>query len=821
PTPTRREVAQHNLKSLALALYSYANNNHDDFPTDLIMLMPAGGICSPSIFWNAGDSDPEPTEITNSAPNALNSTQISYAYMGGSTDSPDGTLVMLDNNLANNGGSGLLAVTSDGAASLLEITTSPNQTVTMNLQQIGIALYLYAIDNNSRFPTKLSMLYPHYVANPTVFWHPGDNNPIPTTINNDLPDKPNSAQISYRYLGADYRTSCDAGVILLVDNSLSNNGWAGINIFTASGQVYFYAPVMPSCQLPLSCMSTAAANLRAIGMALYTYANENNDDFPTTFSMLYDYGLITNPRTFWNPGDSDPYPTTIDNDLPDKPNSSQISFEYLGAGRGAYINQREIVARDNTAANNGGFGIYALYADSHVAFIPSRTLTGIAITSGPDTVPEGGIGEYTCTATFDDGETLDVTAYADWSVSSGPGASSNGLFAAPLTVLADTPATIHVSFTDFSNITKQADKTITIQNGTRIMTGVAISGPATVNEGSIGSYTCTATYDDGSTQNVTTSTTWTVSSGPGMITGPGTYAAPATVLADTRLTLHVRYHEGGVTKDNIKTITVQKSAPPPQPADTDSDGVADNLDQCPATPTGSVVDANGCAASQRDSDGDGVMDNADQCASTPAGTAVDAKGCPLPPDADRDGVADANDRCPGTPAATAVNNAGCSAAQLADSDADGVIDSQDGCPKDANKTAPGTCGCGKLDTIGCGMQYTLRITSNQSLPTGEPAPQIHLAGVYFQVWAPDAPAGYHFSHWSGDVSETTNPIQIQMDRDMIIQANFEADVSAALDEPAAPRLIMPNCGFGASMAMMAAFVGLYAMRVQRKSSPTQ
>ena len=64
--------------------------------------------------------------------------------------------------------------------------------------------------------------------------------------------------------------------------------------------------------------------------------------------------------------------------------------------------------------------------------------------------------------------------------------------------------------------------------------------------------------------------------------------------------------------------------------DTDADGVTDDVDTCPDTPTGETVDAGGCSDSQKDTDGDGVTDDVDECPSTPTGETVDAKGCPLP-----------------------------------------------------------------------------------------------------------------------------------------------------------------------------------------------
>jgi OmpA-OmpF porin, OOP family len=58
--------------------------------------------------------------------------------------------------------------------------------------------------------------------------------------------------------------------------------------------------------------------------------------------------------------------------------------------------------------------------------------------------------------------------------------------------------------------------------------------------------------------------------------------------------------------------------------DSDGDGIYDNLDQCPDTPKGVKVDAQGCPL---DKDGDGVADNLDQCPDTPMGATVDARGC--------------------------------------------------------------------------------------------------------------------------------------------------------------------------------------------------
>ena len=118
--------------------------------------------------------------------------------------------------------------------------------------------------------------------------------------------------------------------------------------------------------------------------------------------------------------------------------------------------------------------------------------------------------------------------------------------------------------------------------------------------------------------------------------------------------------------------------------DSDGDGIDDSRDKCPDTPSGAVVDQNGCP---EDYDGDSVVDGIDRCPDTPARVKVDAKGCPI--DSDNDGVYDGIDRCPNTPAGAKVDAAGCPS----DADNDGVSDGIDRCPN----TPAGA----KVDETGC------------------------------------------------------------------------------------------------------------------------
>jgi hypothetical protein len=137
---------------------------------------------------------------------------------------------------------------------------------------------------------------------------------------------------------------------------------------------------------------------------------------------------------------------------------------------------------------------YQGHTDTHdvtITYIP--VLTSIAI-SGPTQVNENSTASYTCTATYDDGSTSTVTAA--WNENSNYASINNGVLTTA-DVLASQQCTITASYqghTDTHNVT------ITY---IPVLTSIAISGPTQVDENSTASYTCTATYDDGSTLTVT------------------------------------------------------------------------------------------------------------------------------------------------------------------------------------------------------------------------------------------------------------------------------------------------------------------------------
>lgn len=133
-----------------------------------------------------------------------------------------------------------------------------------------------------------------------------------------------------------------------------------------------------------------------------------------------------------------------------------------------------------------------------------------------------------------------------------------------------------------------------------------------------------------------------------------------------------------------RTPSSMKVGPSGCPADTDSDGIYDAFDRCPGTPAGITVNANGCP---QDTDADGVPDMADVCPGTPREIPVDRKGCPA--DSDQDGVYDHLDDCPKTPSSVSVDTRGCPV----DSDLDGVPDYLDACPDTPRGASINERGC--------------------------------------------------------------------------------------------------------------------------------
>ncbi len=120
------------------------------------------------------------------------------------------------------------------------------------------------------------------------------------------------------------------------------------------------------------------------------------------------------------------------------------------------------------------------------------------------------------------------------------------------------------------------------------------------------------------------------------------------------------------------------------PSDSDGDGVPDGVDRCANTPPGASVNASGCT---QDSDGDNIADGLDRCPDTEPGVLVDPNGCPK--DSDGDAIPDGLDRCSETPRGATVDALGCPG----DEDGDGVLDGLDRCPRTPTGAAINSSGC--------------------------------------------------------------------------------------------------------------------------------
>jgi outer membrane protein OmpA-like peptidoglycan-associated protein len=120
------------------------------------------------------------------------------------------------------------------------------------------------------------------------------------------------------------------------------------------------------------------------------------------------------------------------------------------------------------------------------------------------------------------------------------------------------------------------------------------------------------------------------------------------------------------------------------PSDSDGDGVPDGVDRCANTPPGASVNASGCT---QDSDGDNIADGLDRCPDTEPGVLVDPNGCPK--DSDEDSIPDGLDRCSETPQGATVDALGCPG----DEDGDGVLDGLDRCPRTPTGAAINPNGC--------------------------------------------------------------------------------------------------------------------------------
>ena len=184
--------------------------------------------------------------------------------------------------------------------------------------------------------------------------------------------------------------------------------------------------------------------------------------------------------------------------------------------------------------------------------------------SGPGAVNENtaAAGTYILKLIWDDGSkgTLSPT----WSENSSYASISGSGVLSTVSVISQQLVTLTAQYSVYPTFTDYPDYTavstvnspvITILNNERILTGLSISGPTSVNENSTATYTATATFDDGSN---TVTPVWSENSAYAAI-GSGGMLTSSTVTADQPLAVSASYTYNGVTKTASQAVTIVNS----------------------------------------------------------------------------------------------------------------------------------------------------------------------------------------------------------------------------------------------------------------------
>lgn len=198
--------------------------------------------------------------------------------------------------------------------------------------------------------------------------------------------------------------------------------------------------------------------------------------------------------------------------------------------------------------------------DTHAVTINNTVNRPVSLAiTGASELDEGTTENLVATVTFEDGSSSVVTGSSDWSKQSGNGASINatsGLVTADANVTSDQAVTFHAEYTA-SGFTVDDTHPMTVKNANNRLTSLAVTGPTTVEEGGSNlNLVATATFEDGSTSNVTSPSSWSIVSGPGAVNSSGVYTPPASVASDQAVVVQASYTVGGITRTDTHNITV-------------------------------------------------------------------------------------------------------------------------------------------------------------------------------------------------------------------------------------------------------------------------
>jgi uncharacterized protein YjdB len=213
------------------------------------------------------------------------------------------------------------------------------------------------------------------------------------------------------------------------------------------------------------------------------------------------------------------------------------------------------------AGCGGGGGQDSILGGSNLI---SPNLVSVAVTPATPSIPTSGIQQFTATATYIDGSTVNVTASANWA-----SATTSIATVVPTTGVA-TGVSAGTSVVTAAFGGKTATATLTVSSATLV--SIAVS-PATFTVGLGGprQFTVIATFSDGSSIDVTGSANWT-SGTPGVATISPTTGAATGVASGTSVITAAFAGKTATSTLTVTTATLQSIAVTPAPASTSIGG---------------------------------------------------------------------------------------------------------------------------------------------------------------------------------------------------------------------------------------------------------
>ena len=244
---------------------------------------------------------------------------------------------------------------------------------------------------------------------------------------------------------------------------------------------------------------------------------------------------------------------------------SVTDFASNDLGKATVANNDTVNSED--IANDTTVGVTASYTEQGVTVNGSKTINLVADVVpvsmeiiGAASVDEESTTAYTFRITMNDASTKDVTATT---ASADKGTFNTvGSFVAPTVTGPDT-AVLSASYTE-SGVTVNDTHNVSIANTLNPLVSIALSGSATIAEGgNTDALTVIATFEDGSTSNVTGSSTYQITAGGSFGSVAGSTFTSGTVSSDRVVAIRATYTIGGVTRTSDHNITVTDVPPVP------------------------------------------------------------------------------------------------------------------------------------------------------------------------------------------------------------------------------------------------------------------